>query len=576
MKNIKKEIYKACVAYDNKYDLDILPEELASMALYKILNQGYFKNKFNYLRLYRNEYGEIILVSNDLKGIKPYSNGNVDSRVILFDNDNTVSLNPPEYFDLLFKDKEIEIINSVIKAYEKENFEETFRELIEINKNNYNDLNNIFKYLGKFDKDYNSINYSELIIKQLNEHLSPEQINEMVLKEKKSDIDFTDEYQFTIKKVLSKKYKINEKTVQALLKNIINTESKSNGNIYKEEEFNGNEDNYLKFRKNLIEYKNSLLYVLENKNIKTKEELIIQSLSDYPKDIVINNLKKVKSNEIEENIFNKYELHINKILNNFYKKNPNFLLDDKNFNSNIQISFNNSTKDVIQKFKYINLYETPNTEIYNTAVINGISFLGYIDRKDNDINYIEINNGIESIGLGEVKIKNEISYNKKFDNVKVLNLFDLSTLKNFEEKIISKENIINIFKEINNKYSNEFKKIVIAHEFIDVISYTDLEMKEMAKILKEVEKEFKDLPIVFCGRHNEDAGLTISLRYLKENIVKLWDEDKITKKEVGKYFTILNNLSNEEIEAIEKNVKDNLVNYLEEKFNKKTNKMKMV
>jgi hypothetical protein len=576
MKNIKKEIYKACVAYDNKYDLDILPEELASMALYKILNQGYFKNKFNYLRLYRNEYGEIILVSNDLKGIKPYSNGNVDSRVILFDNDNTVSLNPPEYFDLLFKDKEIEIINSVIKAYEKENFEETFRELIEINKNNYNDLNNIFKYLGKFDKDYNSINYSELIIKQLNEHLSPEQINEMVLKEKKSDIDFTDEYQFTIKKVLSKKYKINEKTVQALLKNIINTESKSNGNIYKEEEFNGNEDNYLKFRKNLIEYKNSLLYILENKNIKTKEELIIQSLSDYPKYIVINNLKKVKSNEIEENIFNKYELHINKILNNFYKKNPNFLLDDKNFNSNIQISFNNSTKDVIQKFKYINLYETPNTEIYNTAVINGISFLGYIDRKDNDINYIEINNGIESIGLGEVKIKNEISYNKKFDNVKVLNLFDLSTLKNFEEKIISKENIINIFKEINNKYSNEFKKIVIAHEFIDVISYTDLEMKEMAKILKEVEKEFKDLPIVFCGRHNEDAGLTISLRYLKENIVKLWDEDKITKKEVGKYFTILNNLSNEEIEAIEKNVKDNLVNYLEEKFNKKTNKMKMV
>lgn len=576
MKNIKKEIYKACVAYDNKYDLDILPEELASMALYKILNQGYFKNKFNYLRLYRNEYGEIILVSNDLKGIKPYSNGNVDSRVILFDNDNTVSLNPPEYFDLLFKDKEIEIINSVIKAYEKENFEETFRELIEINKNNYNDLNNIFKYLGKFDKDYNSINYSELIIKQLNEHLSPEQINEMVLKEKKSDIDFTDEYQFTIKKVLSKKYKINEKTVQALLKNIINTESKSNGNIYKEEEFNGNEDNYLKFRKNLIEYKNSLLYILENKNIKTKEELIIQSLSDYPKDIVINNLKKVKSNEIEENIFNKYEIHINKILNNFYKKNPNFLLDDKNFNSNIQISFNNSTKDVIQKFKYINLYETPNTEIYNTAVINGISFLGYIDRKDNDINYIEINNGIESIGLGEVKIKNEISYNKKFDNVKVLNLFDLSTLKNFEEKIINKENIINVFKEINNKYSNEFKKIVIAHEFIDAISYTDLEMKEMAKILKEVEKEFKDLPIVFCGRHNEDSGLTISLRYLKENIVKLWDEEKITKKEVGKYFTILNNLSNEEIEAIEKNVKDNLVNYLEEKFNKKTNKMKMV
>lgn len=189
MKNIKKEIYKACVAYDNKYDLDILPEELASMALYKILNQGYFKEKFNYLRLYRNEYGEIILVSNNLKGIKPYSNGVVDSRVILFNDDSSVSLNPPEYFDLFFKEKEIKIINDIIKAYEKESFIDTFKELIKLNKYNYIELNNIFKYLGKFDKDYSSINYNELIIKQLNEHLSHQEINEIVLKEKDSDID---------------------------------------------------------------------------------------------------------------------------------------------------------------------------------------------------------------------------------------------------------------------------------------------------------------------------------------------------------------------------------------------------
>ncbi len=579
MKNIKKEIYKACVAYDNKYDLDILPEELASMALYKILNQGYFKEKFNYLRLYRNEYGEIILVSNNLKGIKPYSNGIVDSRVILFNDDSSVSLNPPEYFDLFFKEKEIKIINDIIKAYEKESFIDTFKELIKLNKSNYIELNNIFKYLEKFDKEYRSINYNELIIKQLNEHLSPQEINEIVLKEKNSDIDLIDEYQFTIKKVLSNKYQINEKTVSSLIKNIINDELKNNETIYKDEEFNGDEENYLNFKRNLIEYKNSLLYIFENKNIITKEDLIIESLSDYPKEIVINKLNKIKNNEIEESVFNKYKFHIDKIVNNYYKKNPNFLLEDKGLN--INISFNDSTKAVFQNFKYMNLYESPNVDNYNTAVINGISLLGYIDshnKNDNKSCYIEINNGIENIGLGEIKIKNEISYNGKLNNVKVLNLFDLSIMKNFNEKIINKENMINIFKEINDKYINEFEKIVIAHEFIDAVSYTDLETKEIGEVLKEVEKYCKDLPLVFCGRHNEDAVLTVSLRYLKEKIVKLWDDDSITKKEVLKYFTILNNLSNKEIEEIDKNknIKDNLLNYLDEKVNKKINKIKMV
>ncbi len=578
MKNIKKEIYKACVAYDNKYDLDILPEELASMALYKILNQGYFKDKFNYLRLYRNEYGEIILVSNNLSGIKPYTNGNVESSVIFFDNDSSVSTNPPEFLDMLFKEKEIKIIDDIIKAYEEEKFEDTFNELIKLNENNYIELNNIFKYLGNFNKDYNSVNYSELIIKQLNNNLSSEKINEMVLKGKNSEIDFTDEYQFTIKKVLSKKYKINEKTVSSLIKNITKEELKSNEDIYKEDEFYGNETNYLNFRKNLIEYKNSLLYILENKDIKTIEELMIQSLSDYPKEIIVNKLKKIKSNEIEENLFNKHEIHINKIINNFYKKNPNFLLDDKGLDFNI--SFNNSTKDVLQNFKYMNLYESPNEEQYNTSVINGISFLGYIDihnKKNKETYYIEINNGIENIGLGEVKIKDEISYNGKLNNVKILNLFDLSILKNFNEKIINKENVINIFKEINNQYINKFEKIVIAHEFIDAVSYTDLETKEMGKVLKEVEKELKDFPIVFCGRQNEDVGLTVQLRYLKEKIVKLWDQDDITKKEMLKYFSVLNNLSNKEIEEIDRNrdIKDNLLENLDKKVNKKINKIKI-
>lgn len=61
MKNLKNDVFDICKRYCTKKELDIEASELAALTIYSIIQKGYFKGSYDFVRLYKNEFNELVL-----------------------------------------------------------------------------------------------------------------------------------------------------------------------------------------------------------------------------------------------------------------------------------------------------------------------------------------------------------------------------------------------------------------------------------------------------------------------------------------------------------------------------------
>lgn len=87
MTNIKKTILKEAKKIAGKNNLDITPEELANLALFKVLNLPYFQNVNNFIKTHYNIFDEICIGNHKLNNVKGYTNSQIKSFVVKMDID---------------------------------------------------------------------------------------------------------------------------------------------------------------------------------------------------------------------------------------------------------------------------------------------------------------------------------------------------------------------------------------------------------------------------------------------------------------------------------------------------------
>ena len=91
MSNIKNIIYEAAKTISSVNELDITAEELASLALYKVMNMPYFEGSNDFLTLHYNVFDELSIGNIELNKVKGYTNGSIDSFVVIMDTTDQAS-----------------------------------------------------------------------------------------------------------------------------------------------------------------------------------------------------------------------------------------------------------------------------------------------------------------------------------------------------------------------------------------------------------------------------------------------------------------------------------------------------
>lgn len=120
MANIKNIIYKAAKKIASTKELDINAEELASLALYKVLNMPYFDGANDFLTLHYNVFEELSIGNLNLNNLKGYTNGNIESFVVIMDKDDQIDSKIDESNQIL-KKKELDILEKFMNAVNTSN-----------------------------------------------------------------------------------------------------------------------------------------------------------------------------------------------------------------------------------------------------------------------------------------------------------------------------------------------------------------------------------------------------------------------------------------------------------------------
>lgn len=254
-------------------------------------------------------------------------------------------------------------------------------------------------------------------------------------------------------------------------------------------------------------YKNKIVHIKEFKILKDDIlYLLCQTKNIFFKEIVLKSIKNIENNKLFlKNLYNEKEINFIKILNNsndnyFLKKNNtydnvnsklgNFILNNNNNetfieikDNDIQILFYNNLDISITGTELINLYILRNNEkiimsLYTLIKIQAGDIL-YLNRKNEfNLNYICVRNGFNILNDQDLIKKNKIIFYNKFE--------------------VSR-NITNILKKkYIPKIKNKIKLNIIEGCFIDSIDKNLLDV--IYKNKWKIEKKNKD--IILCTNNN--------------------------------------------------------------------------
>lgn len=554
MKNLKSEVLNICKRYCKVNELDISESELASLSIYSMLQKGYFKDSYNFIRLYKNEYNEFVMGYKGLSNIQGVTNSTVSGAIIRIDKkDNEMSIATPDKEDLLLKEKEVLYLNSFIEIMEKN---KSFNDFIkDLNKLNNRSLENKYIYKSLYNILDNDSYGEEISLKSILDFFVEPLLNEEELENFNSScktnlMNFigSDEknLSYIYGNVLEKLTGIkNYKDIRKLY-----ISGKSNEDLIKYCIDNNIIDKDIDYiRKNTFIYDKSILKVIDNNMIDNLEYYIndkrFESIKKYNKI----KIEEFLINENESEIFFKYKKDIDIIEKNIYKKYP--LLKESYISltsvpSDIEKSSPKNTTEILNDTVFLDLNYNDET---NFSIINGLTTISYMNKRSEyrESDYkLKLNNGLENTAIFDIVINNDLDRYKSgaFNNLKVLNIFNLCFLN---RKDINLKDIKN---GIQNIVNSTDKNTIIAFEFTDANGYSKYNVKVFNNLMKDIINENKDR--LFCSKGITTEIFPYELRNLKVHTAVQLDKEKISYNETVKIFNYFDTLKKEEIDSLSK------------------------
>lgn len=469
MANIKNIIYKAAKKIASTKDLDINAEELASLALYKVMNMPYFEEANDFLTLHYNVFEELSIGNLSLNNLKGYTNGNIESFVVIMDKKDHVNSKIDEGNQIL-KKKDLVILETFMNVVNNSRtLQEIVNKVILIEKEDPLFLNKAMTLTKT-----SSYNGNKLIraINQLTPYQAEGKAQEYLL-ENQSKVQHYRNTKFSndLKEIVFDSYslkKIADKPMDKILEDIEDQDVKTLTGIvdFKKE----NLSTFPKLYPN--EYENSLYKIFkENQNQEVRCSLAFdlyhlkESVHELNK-----NVKKLFKNKSAEEKVAQYDEHLQPILQLIAKSYPQIMktVDETPYEIKTFIFNSEDEKETfIAKEAPLEIYQDEWMSMDYTT-IRGNSFYKQFYREQSGI-YIAANNGLEDIIGSQGYLRSEIctgGHRIEMDNVRINRVYEsgrdvsLEIKQNVIEayvKMAIEKNVPFVYDIIERGHKNESK-----------------------------------------------------------------------------------------------------------------------
>lgn len=437
MPNIKQIIYKAAKKLASTKEIDITPEELASLALFKVMNMPYFEKANDFLNLHYNIFNEISMGNMSLNNLKGYTNGNVDSFVVLMNIKETLD-SKIDFTNIILKQEDYHLLELFSKKMNSSNsLFELSDEIAQIEKTSPMFLNKIMNIM-KTESHYG--NQLLRALTQITPYEKGDSFHEYMFESQNKTKHYRGERHYNdLKEFAFNNYALKDLSRKTLAE-IIEAASPRDVDALtgvdglKKEDLNN-------FKKtHPAEYEKSMYKVFKDNPDQKERAAIAFNLNFFKEEVKILNkqITKILSHMTVEDLTAKYDEHLQPILKLVAKNYPQVMKDVKDTPYEIK-TFIYNTED--EKSKFIDK-EHP-LEIYqddymrmNYPSIRGLTFYKEFWRSNNGI-YISANNGLEDLVGSEGDFRTDLStagHRISMDNVRIYRVYEAGRNSSLESK----------------------------------------------------------------------------------------------------------------------------------------------
>ena len=493
MPNIKNIIYEAAKTITSVNELDITAEELASLALYKVMNMPYFEGSNDFLTLHYNVFDELAIGNVDLNKVKGYTNGNVNSFVVIMDTTDHVSSKIEDTKKIL-KQSEKVILQKFIDIINTSNtIQETINKIVEIEKEDPLFLNKAMNITGDFSYSGNDI---IRVISQLTPYSADESHQEYIL-EAQSKIEHyrgTRGFSSSVRDICFDSYNLRElsgKPFSEIIEQVRDLESLTGlTDVSKEmlEKFHLSHPD---------EYAKSLYKILkENESQETRSILAFDFFKFNASKRELNKkVKQLLANSSAEEVMGQYDKPIQSLLKtvaDIYPQVTQKLSETPYEIKTFIFNTEDEKEDFIEKECPLEIYQDEYMSLdYRT--IKGNSFYKQFHRQHSGI-YISANNGLEDILGSEGSHRKEVNaggYRIPLDNIRVSRIYEAGR----DISIAIKQNVIEAYVKMASE-----QKICFVYDIIERGQKIDSKFNsDLRQVIEELEKKYPDVIFINDG-----------------------------------------------------------------------------
>lgn len=469
MANIKNIIYKAAKKMASTKELDINAEELASLALYKVMNMPYFEGANDFLTLHYNVFEELSIGNLSLNNLKGYTNGNIESFVVIMNEKDHIDSKIDETNQIL-KKKDLDILEKFMNVINNsKTIQEIVNKVILIEKEDPLFLNKAMTLTKT-----SSYNGNKLIrsINQLTPYQAEGQAQEYLL-ESQTKVQHYRNTKFSndLKEIVFDSYslkKISDMPMDKVIEEIEDHDVKTLTGVvdFKKEDL-------IRFPKLYpTEYENSLYKIFKENPTQDVRCSLAFDLYHFKETVqeLNRNVKKLFLNKSAEEKIEQYDEFVQPILQLIAKNYPQIMstVDESPYEIKTFIFNSEDEKEkFIEKEDALEIYQDDYMSMSYTT-IRGNSFYKQFYRAQNGI-YISANNGLEDVIGSEGYLRSEIctgGHRIEMDNIRINRVYEsgrdvsLEIKQNVVEayvKMAIEKNLPFVYDIIERGHKNESK-----------------------------------------------------------------------------------------------------------------------
>lgn len=534
MPSIKDSIYTMSKKISTMKDLDITPEELSALTLYKLMNLPYFEGVNQFLNLSYNIFDEIVLGHRVLNNVECYTNQTIDELVIrinenerndiIFNLKNTIltETNKQILIDFVEMLKTTETTQDIIDFVKKKEIDEPFY---------FSNFLNNFKNLDR-DREKELLNCIDYFIPYEQEGTEAEKNFEMITKQNQYRGSPYSNHVFDL---VFNSYHLKEAIKKNGFKNLIKSISQSDLDTLtgvaglKVGELSKFETKYPSA------YNKSMYKIFKDNKDNENTKMALQQCFDLlllPKMKMkfINDVKELVINPPIESFMNKYDKEISLILKNVFKKYPQLTKPVDQSSYKIKVTENNTKEEYYKQIretlrKYpLEIYQSKHTHVSYLGV-RGFNHYYKQFNPDKGI-YVTADNGLEEVAAVEGARRNSLRTDfedVKLRNIRIRQLSEGSRTINIETKSDLIEKLITIAK-------NEGTHAIVFDIFTrggetNKISQHDMEIRT---IMDKFIDKYDDM-IFFNDGYKIDNMESVKSKF-KTSMLKHYKENDLTEE----------------------------------------------